>query len=76
MSTNSDEKDGELYPAESTPAEIPESCFEKGTRFERVAVGDNCSFALTDTGSVYGWGRFTVRHTPQSPLYNGILTIS
>lgn len=64
-----DEEDGELNPYESTPAEIPGSSFERGTRFVGVAAGDSCSFALTDTGLVYGWGTFTVcSHSSTSPL--------
>ncbi|KAH9905210.1 putative Ran exchange factor Prp20/Pim1 [Xylariomycetidae sp. FL2044] len=48
----------DLNPLESTPMEIPTDCFPPATRFVQVAAGDNCSFALTDTGLVYGWGTF------------------
>lgn len=65
VDADSGEEDGELNPAESTPAEIPDSCFPEGTRFVGVAAGDSCSFALTETGFVYGWGTFTVFHIPR-----------
>ncbi|KAL9087089.1 MAG: hypothetical protein Q9159_003784 [Coniocarpon cinnabarinum] len=47
-----------LNPYESTPTAIDASHFPEGTRFAQVAAGDSCSFALTDTGFVYGWGTF------------------
>ncbi|KAI5864013.1 putative Ran exchange factor Prp20/Pim1 [Durotheca rogersii] len=53
-----EDEDGELNPLESKPMEIPSDCFPPGTRFVQVAAGDSCSFALTDTGLVYGWGTF------------------
>ncbi|KAI1294051.1 regulator of chromosome condensation 1/beta-lactamase-inhibitor protein II [Xylaria venustula] len=53
-----DEDDENLNPLESTPTEIPAEHFTPGTRFAQVAAGDSCSFALTDTGLVYGWGTF------------------
>ncbi|KAK1764429.1 regulator of chromosome condensation 1/beta-lactamase-inhibitor protein II [Phialemonium atrogriseum] len=58
IDADSDDEDGELNPLESTPTEIPADHFPPGTRFVQVAAGDNCSFALTDTGLVYGWGTF------------------
>lgn len=54
-------EEGELNPKECTPAAIASACFPPGTTFVQVAAGDNCSFALTDTGQVYGWGTFLVR---------------
>lgn len=58
----SDDSDDEaLNPVESTPTQIPEASFPAGTRFTCVAAGDSCSFAVTDTGLVYGWGTFAVR---------------
>lgn len=39
---------------------IPATAFPESTVFVQVAVGDNCSFALTPTGLMYGWGTFTV----------------
>lgn len=57
----SDDSDEEaLNPVESTPTHIPETSFPPGTRFTCVAAGDSCSFAVTDTGLVYGWGTFAV----------------
>ncbi|UNI20474.1 hypothetical protein JDV02_006555 [Purpureocillium takamizusanense] len=50
--------EGELNPHESTPAKINSTVFPPGTKFADVAAGDSCSFALTDTGLVYGWGTF------------------
>ncbi|KAI5860381.1 regulator of chromosome condensation 1/beta-lactamase-inhibitor protein II [Durotheca rogersii] len=55
---DSSDSDGDLNPYESTPAPVPEKYFPSGTRFVQVAAGDSCSFALTDTGLVYGWGTF------------------
>ncbi|KAF2964343.1 hypothetical protein GQX73_g9222 [Xylaria multiplex] len=53
-----DEDDENMNPLESTPTEIPAKHFPAETRFSQVAAGDSCSFALTDTGLVYGWGTF------------------
>lgn len=55
-----DSDDETLNPLESTPMLIPESSFPGGTRFTCVAAGDSCSFAVTETGVVYGWGTFRV----------------
>lgn len=57
-----EDEDGELNPLESSPMEITSDCFTPGTRFVQVAAGDSCSFALTDTGLVYGWGTFRVSY--------------
>lgn len=58
---DSDDSDDEaLNPLESTPTHIPEDSFPPGTKFTSVAAGDSCSFAVTDTGLVYGWGTFSV----------------
>ncbi|KAK2590140.1 hypothetical protein QQS21_012181 [Conoideocrella luteorostrata] len=51
-----DDDEADLNPLESTPKEIPIDSFPPNTRFSQVAAGDSCSFALTDTGHVYGWG--------------------
>ena len=61
--SDSEDEEGELNPKESTPADIPASAFPKDTKFVQVAAGDSCSFALTDTGLVYGWGTFLVCST-------------
>ncbi|QLI74725.1 Guanine nucleotide exchange factor SRM1 [Metarhizium brunneum] len=56
--SDSGDEDGELNPHECTPTEVPSKNFPKGTVFTQVAAGDSCSFVLTQTGSVYGWGSF------------------
>ncbi|KAF4981379.1 hypothetical protein FZEAL_2809 [Fusarium zealandicum] len=56
--SSNEEEEGELNPHEFTPTAIPGSAFPLDTRFVHVAAGDSCSFALTDTGLVYGWGTF------------------
>lgn len=57
---DSDSDDEALNPLESTPTHIPEDSFPPGTKFCCVAAGDSCSFAVTTTGLVYGWGTFQV----------------
>lgn len=66
--SDSDSDDEDVNPLESTPTHIPEDSFPKGTKFTSVAAGDSSSFAVTDTGLVYGWGTFLVssKH-PHSP---------
>ncbi|KAI0196957.1 regulator of chromosome condensation [Astrocystis sublimbata] len=58
VDAESDDDDEQLNPKESTPTQIPSAAFPNGTVFTQVAAGDSCSFALTDTGLVYGWGTF------------------
>lgn len=58
MDADSDDEDEELNPLESTPTEIPTEHFPPDTRFARVVAGDSCSFALADTGLIYGWDTF------------------
>ncbi|TQV92100.1 hypothetical protein V2A60_004400 [Cordyceps javanica] len=58
LDDESDSEAGELNPFESTPTAIPPEHFAPGTVFVSVAAGDSCSFALTNTGLVYGWGTF------------------
>lgn len=58
--SDSDSDDEDVNPLESTPTHIPEDSFPKGTKFTSVAAGDSSSFAVTDTGLVYGWGTFLV----------------
>ncbi|KAJ4408889.1 hypothetical protein N0V85_004170 [Neurospora sp. IMI 360204] len=41
-----------------TPRNINWIAIERGTVFTQVAVTDYASFALTETGQVYGWGAF------------------
>ncbi|KAI9750305.1 MAG: hypothetical protein M4579_006525 [Chaenotheca gracillima] len=55
-SDSDDESDSGINPRESTPAEVvglPEH-----EVWAQVAAGDSCSFALTTSGLVYGWGTF------------------
>ena len=59
-SEDSDDDDIDLNPKESTPTVIPSNFFEKDTQFAQVVACDSASFALTATGSVYGWGTFCV----------------
>ncbi|KAF2398475.1 RCC1/BLIP-II [Trichodelitschia bisporula] len=56
--SDSDSEAAELNPMESTPTVIPADKFPEGTKFVHVAAGDSVSFAVTDTGDVYGWGTF------------------
>lgn len=58
--TLTDELDEEtgLNAKESTATSIDMDIFPQGTVFTSVAAGDNCSFAVTQTGLVYGWGTF------------------
>lgn len=58
--SESDDDDSGLNPHEATPIAIPTEDFEPDTKFVQVAAGDSASFALTDTGLVYGWGTFRV----------------
>jgi regulator of chromosome condensation len=51
----------DMNPFETTPTQIPSNRFPPWTRFVQVAAGDSCSFALSDTGLVFGWGTFVVR---------------
>ena len=68
--SDSDSDDEDVNPLESTPTHIPENSFPKGTKFTSVAAGDSCSFAVTETGLVYGWGTFLVssKHPQTSSL--------
>lgn len=62
-SDSEDEDEGiDLNPKESTPTAIPSESFPKDTRFAQVVACDSASFALTVTGTVYGWGTFSVRY--------------
>jgi regulator of chromosome condensation len=56
-----DEDDMDLDPKESTPTAIPSDSFPDGVEFAQVVASDSATFAVTTTGSVYGWGTFTVR---------------
>jgi regulator of chromosome condensation len=55
-----DEDDMDLDPKESTPTAIPSDSFPDGVEFAQLVASDSATFAVTTTGSVYGWGTFTV----------------
>lgn len=59
-SDSDSDSDSGLNPLESTPAAVPSEYFPEDTVFVQVAASDSASFALTDVGSVYGWGTFRV----------------
>ncbi|KAI3395447.1 hypothetical protein diail_1310 [Diaporthe ilicicola] len=67
--SDSDSDDEDVNPLESTPTHIPENSFPKGTKFTSVAAGDSSSFAVTDTGLVYGWGTFLDSEAHETFLY-------
>ncbi|KAF2673256.1 RCC1/BLIP-II [Microthyrium microscopicum] len=56
-STESDATDS-LNPHESVPTLIPDASFPQNTIFVQSTSGQSCTFALTTTGLVYGWGTF------------------
>ncbi|KAI5307945.1 hypothetical protein KEM55_006982 [Ascosphaera atra] len=61
MDANEDEDSDDelnLNPKEATPSAIPDGFFPAGTNIVQVTAGDCATFALTDTGLVYGWGIF------------------
>ncbi|RAL65590.1 hypothetical protein DID88_005262 [Monilinia fructigena] len=43
-------------PLESTPTEVDMTNVPEGTIFTQIAAGDNATYAVTNDGSVYGWG--------------------
>ncbi|EKD16056.1 uncharacterized protein L3040_003496 [Drepanopeziza brunnea f. sp. 'multigermtubi'] len=57
-SDSDDDDDSGLNPNEATPKAVDPAHFPEGTIFASVSAGDSVSFALTDTGLVYGWGTF------------------
>lgn len=59
-SDSDSDSDSGLNPRESTPAAVPSDSFPEDTVFVQVAASDSASFALTDVGTVYGWGTFRV----------------
>ncbi|KFY09968.1 hypothetical protein V492_05276 [Pseudogymnoascus sp. VKM F-4246] len=59
VSDEGSEDEGDLNPKESTPTAIPREAFDNVPGlFVQVVALDSASFALTSTGSVYGWGTF------------------
>lgn len=66
LDDSDDENEGEDYKGldlgESTPGEVDFSALGEVPQFVQVAATDSASFALTETGDVYGWGTFRVRN--------------
>lgn len=60
-SDGEDDDDTGMNPNESTPAEIDTSNIPEGTKWVQLVASDSATFALTETGQVYGWGTFRVR---------------
>lgn len=58
--SDSDDDDSGLNPSEAEPRQVDPSHFPEGTVFASVHAGDSTTFALTNTGLVYGWGTFRV----------------
>lgn len=58
--SDSDDDDSGLNPSEAEPRQVDPARFPDGTTFASVYAGDSCTFALTTTGLVYGWGTFRV----------------
>ncbi|KAG4412140.1 hypothetical protein IFR04_014734 [Cadophora malorum] len=56
--SDSDDDDSGLNPSEAEPRQVDPSHFPEGTVFASVHAGDSTTFALTNTGLVYGWGTF------------------
>ena len=58
---SSDDDDGDLNEAESTPSKIPRDAFPpliEGHKIVQLAATDNMSCALFSNGEVYAWGTF------------------
>jgi regulator of chromosome condensation len=66
ISDAEDDVDAERNPKESTPGEVDLTGVPGDTIFTQVAAGDNCTFALTSQGTIYGWGTMRVC----LPLFN------
>ncbi len=64
--SDSDDDESGLNPSESEPRQVDPSHFPEGTIFASVYAGDSTSFALTNTGLVYGWGTFRVSSSLRS----------
>ena len=59
--SGSDEDDSDLNPKECTPTAIASKDWGEGAGlFVQVAATNSASFALTNTGTVFGWGTFSV----------------
>ena len=55
-----EDEEADLNPLESIPGEVSLRLLASET-IVQVDAGDNCTFALTSAGHVYGWGTFRVR---------------
>lgn len=58
-SSDSDDDTG-MNPHECTPGLVDPSHFPEGTKFTQVCASDSATFAVTEDGSVWGWGTFRV----------------
>ena len=58
--SDSDDDDSGLNPNEAEPREVDPKHFPEGTKFAGLLACDSATFALTEDGSVYGWGTFRV----------------
>lgn len=67
LSDAEDDVDPERNPKESTPGEVEMDNVPDGTIFVQLTAGDNCTFALTSEGTVYGWGTLRVCFPPRFP---------
>ncbi|KAI9802923.1 MAG: hypothetical protein M1825_002154 [Sarcosagium campestre] len=57
-SADSEDDDNGLNPKESMATAVSDEYFPEGTKFVQLACGDSTTFAVTEDGSVYGWGIF------------------
>lgn len=68
--SDSDDDDEGLNPSEAEPRAIDPKHFPEGTKFSQLVASDSATFAVTDTGLVYGWGTFRVSFLiPTTPSY-------
>jgi hypothetical protein len=68
-SEDDSDDDGEgLNPSEAEPRAIDSEHFPEGTKFAALYAADSATFALTDTGLVYGWGTFRVSFITSIPF--------
>ena len=58
--SDAEDDDTGINPLESTPTAVEDRHFPEGTKFVQVACSDSATFAVTEDGSVYGWGTFRV----------------
>ncbi|KAK3332230.1 putative regulator of chromosome condensation protein [Cercophora scortea] len=56
--SDDDDDDSGLNPKESEPAEIDTINVPEDTVWSQVVASDSATFALTNTGKVFGWGTF------------------